>query len=176
MTDDWLQLADAYAANRNGYSRELYDAIADFGVRAGASILDVGCGTGIACEPFIAAGFTVTGVDASPSMLAKAKAHLPDVVFLEGTAEALLFPDERFNTIISAQAYHWFDRRKALSEAHRVLRPGGIVSIWWKHLMNRDPVRELRDQIFHELGEEPPASGLSGGFQEFYASDDFVDQ
>lgn len=170
MTDEWASLAQDYALYRSGYSNELYDFIAQFGLRRGASILDVGCGSGIASEPFAMNGFPVTGVDPSQAMLAAAAQRLPNATFVKGEAEALPFPNERFDVVISAQTFHWVDRARALSEAYRVLRPGGIIAIWWKHLMSTDAVKELRDQVVRSLGKDPVESGLAGGFKEFYAS------
>lgn len=170
MTDEWAALAQDYAIYRSGYSNELYDFIAQFGLRRGASILDVGCGTGIASAPFAMNGFPVTGIDPSPAMLAAAAQRLPNATFVQGEAEALPFPNERFDVVISAQTFHWVDRARALSEAYRVLRPGGIIAIWWKDLMSTDAVREIRDQVFRSLGRDPINSALSGGFKEFYAS------
>lgn len=95
------------------YSNELYDTIADFGLRRGSSILDVRAGDKDASAPFSANGFNVTHVDASES------ARLP-------------FPDERFDVAVSAGPGAWPDRMRALLEMHRVLRRGGIVAIWWK--------------------------------------------
>jgi SAM-dependent methyltransferase len=175
-TDPWTQVAEDYAAHRIGYSNELYDTIAAFGLRRGATILDVGCGTGIAGAPFAANGFPLTGVDTSEAMLAKAKEHYPNASFVEGSAEALPFPNERFDVVISAQVYHLLDRARALAEAHRVLRPGGTIAIWWKQLMSRDAVTDLREATFRELGAEAPVSGLTGGFREFYAAQQFTDQ
>jgi ubiquinone/menaquinone biosynthesis C-methylase UbiE len=176
MTDAWQQLAGEYAAHRSGYSNELYDTIAAFGLRRGAKVLDIGCGTGIASAPFAANGFPVTGVDSSPAMLAKAKERLPNVELVEGSAEKLPFPEERFDVIVSANVFHWLDRSKALAEAQRVLRPGGVLAIWWKQLMDQDAVNELRGRTFHELGMEPPKTGLTGGFREFYASEQLCGQ
>ena len=170
MTDQWAALVHEYATFRSSYSNELYDTIAQFGLRRGATILDVGCGTGIAGEPFVMNGFPVTGVDASESMVAAAAQRLPSATFVQGEAEALPFPNERFDVVISAQSYHWFDRARALAEAYRVMRRGGMIAIWWKHVMADDPVKVLRDDIFRELGTEPAISGLGGGFKEFYAS------
>lgn len=170
MTDEWADLAHDYAGHRSGYSNELYDFIAQFGLRRGASILDVGCGTGIASEPFLMNGFPVTGLDPSPAMLAAATERLPNATFVQGEAEALPFPNERFDVVISAQTFQWVDRARALSEAHRVLRPHGIIAIWWKHVMSTDPVRQTRDEVVRSLGKEPVNSALTGGFKEFYAS------
>jgi ubiquinone/menaquinone biosynthesis C-methylase UbiE len=153
-----------------GYSHELYDAIARFGLRRGATVLDVGCGTGVASEPFAANGFPVTGIDPSDAMLEAAKQRLPHATLVKGEAEALPFPNERFDVAINAQTYHFVDRARALAEAFRVLRRGGIVAVWWKNLMAHDPVKELRDGVFQSVGVEPVEDGLRGGFREFYAS------
>ena len=172
MTDTGFTgaIAQAYDATRSGYSTELYDTIAALGLRRGASILDVGCGTGLASEPFARNGFAVTGVDASEAMLAKARERVPEAEWVVGAAEQLPFPDARFDVTISAQAFHWFDRQKAIAEILRVLKRGGIVAIWWKLLMAEDPVKVIRDRTIAELGFEPPASGLGSGFREFYGA------
>jgi ubiquinone/menaquinone biosynthesis C-methylase UbiE len=170
MTDQWAVLAQEYANYRTGYSNELYDTIAAFGLRRGATILDVGCGTGIASAPFAMNGFPVTGADPSEAMLAQASQRLPNATFIQAEAEALPFPNERFDVVISAQTFHWVDRARALAEAYRVMRRGGMIAIWWKHLMAQDPTKQLRDDLFLELGKQPAESGLSGGFREFYAS------
>lgn len=170
MTDEWAALAQDYASYRSGYSNELYDFIAQFGLRRGATILDVGCGTGIASEPFVMNGFPVTGVDQSEAMLAAAAQRLPSATFVKGEAEALPFPNERFDVVISAQTFHWLDRARALTEAYRVLRHGGMIAIWWKHLMTSDAVKATRDEVFRSLGKEPVNGALTGGFKEFYAS------
>lgn len=169
--DGWAPLVDAYAENRTGYSHELYDTIAAFGLRRGATIVDIGCGTGIASQPFVSNGFAVTGVDSSEAMLAKAAQTLGgNVSLLCATAEALPFPNDRFDVAISAQAFHWFDRAKALAEIHRVLRSGGLLAIWWKHLAAHDSVNLIREEVLRSFTTRTPLSGLSGGFREFYAA------
>lgn len=168
--DAWAELADAYAANRTGYSHELYDTISSFGLRRGATIIDVGCGTGLASQPFAVNGFPVTGVDASEAMLARASELLPNASLVCAPAEALPFPNERFDVALSAQSFHWFDRSRALAEIHRVLRSGGMVAIWWKHLATRDLVSRIRDEVLKMFGGEAIPSRLTGGFKEFYAA------
>lgn len=175
MTDHWTALAHEIATLRSGYSNELYDTIANFGLRRAATILDVGCGTGVAGEPFAANGFPVTGVDPSEAMLAAASQRLPNAAFVKGEAEALPFPNERFDVVISAQTIHWVDRVRALAEAFRVLRRGGLIAVWWKNLMAQDAAKLIRDDVFLSMGKQPVESGLSGGFREFYASQ-FKDQ
>jgi SAM-dependent methyltransferase len=163
-------LAEQYDAGRIGYSLELYNMLLGFGLSQRHHVIDVACGTGIASRPLIENGFRVTGVDSSEPMLAKAKANLPAATWVAGSAEELPFGPDEFDAAISAQAFHHVNRAKALAEIVRVLRPGGIVAIWWKLLTNDDPVKIARDKLAREMGVDPPQSGLRGGFKEFYAS------
>lgn len=166
---DWSAIAEAYDSGRTGYSNELYDTIFASGIPRNASAIDVACGTGLASEPFALNGFTVTGVDASPEMLAFARRRVPEATFVEGQAERLPFPDERFDLALSADAFQWFDKQAALTEIQRVLKRGGVVAIWWKLPMTDDPLVRLRDDVLSEFVNEPPAYGLAG-FREFYAA------
>lgn len=163
-------LSEHYDSGRIGYANELYTTLVEYGLTPASKMLDVACGTGLAAAPFIENNYDVTGVDVSEPMLARARARFPDAAFVQGSAEALPFDDAAFDTAISAQAFHHVDRSAALREMLRVLRPGGIVAIWWKHLMSEDAFKVLRDRIVVELGFEPPVSGLKGGFKEFYAA------
>jgi len=165
---EWSALAEAYDS-RPGYSSELYDTIASFGLTRAASVLDVGCGTGIASEPFALNGFAVTGVDPSQGMLERARTRLPDATLLEGSAERLPFPQARFDLAICADALHLLDRGPALAEMIRVVKPGGTIAIWWRFPMSDDPVNALRNDVLTEFVSEAP-SGSQPGFREFYAA------
>lgn len=153
-----------------GYSNELYDTIAQFGLRRNSTLLDVGCGSGAASEPFARNGIPVTAVDASETALAQARERMPNATFVRASAEQLPFDDGQFDLAISAQVFHGFDRAAALREIHRVLKSGGTVAIWWKVIMWRDPVNQLREAVARELGHEPVPYGLQGSFKAFYAA------
>lgn len=107
--------------------------LAQFPVPPGASILDVGTGTGIALfeamrqsgQPGLA-----VGVDIAPNMvmraIAKAAALGVPARFLVADAEHLPFPDATFDVVICSSAFHWFTNRlRAAREMLRVLKPGG---------------------------------------------------
>ena len=166
--------AAEYQAGRTGYSHDLYNVLVGYGLSQRQRVLDVGCGNGLAGEPLIANDFQVTGVDISEPMLAHARREFPDATWVVGRAEALPFEAGSFDAVVSAQALHHVERTQALQEMLRVLRPGGIVAIWWKHLMGDDPVKHVRDQALIDLGRAPAQAGLAGGFKEFYAAP-FVD-
>ncbi|OPY03458.1 MAG: putative methyltransferase YcgJ [Syntrophorhabdus sp. PtaB.Bin047] len=108
----------------------------------GQHILDVACGPGIpslTAASLVAPGGVVTGIDLAPGMLdiAKKKAEekgISNVVFREGDAEALPFPDDSFDVVLCSHGLvHMTDRMKALQEMRRVLkRMSGTLalSVW----------------------------------------------
>jgi ubiquinone/menaquinone biosynthesis C-methylase UbiE len=104
-------------------------------LQSGEDVLDVGCGTGslaMAAKRRVGTTGSVHGIDASPQMIARArykarKAGL-DVTFANGVAEALPFPDARFDVVLNTVMLHHLGgkaRPVALAEMRRVLRPSG---------------------------------------------------
>jgi arsenite methyltransferase len=105
--------------------------------RAGERILDVGCGPGFYVEELLDAvgpDGAVVGVDGSPQMLAAAAARCGrhgNVAFHQGDATALPVHDASFDAALCVQVLEYVaDPTVALSEMHRVLRPGGRVVVW----------------------------------------------
>jgi SAM-dependent methyltransferase len=89
----------------------------------GERILDVGCGDGALTAKIAAAGASVVGVDASPSMVAAAQALGLDARVLD--AERMMFAGE-FDAVFSNAALHWMhDQPTVLAGIRRSLKPGG---------------------------------------------------
>ena len=90
----------------------------------GERILDLGCGDGQLSARIAATGAKVAGVDASPQMVAAARAH--GIPADEASAESLPYSDQSFDAVFSNAVLHWVrDQDGMLAEVHRVLRPGG---------------------------------------------------
>jgi len=96
----------------------------------GDRVLDVATGTGaVAGEVIARMGCTVVGLDQSPEMLAEARRRLPAVELVEGTAEALPFPDASFDALTFTYLLRYVpDPAATLRELARVVKPGGTVS------------------------------------------------
>jgi SAM-dependent methyltransferase len=92
--------------------------------QAGQRILDLGCGDGQLTGRIAASGASVTGIDASPNMVAAARAR--GLAAEEGAAESLPFADHSFDAVFSNAVLHWVRGQDVMmTEVHRVLRPGG---------------------------------------------------
>ena len=107
------------------------------GARAGARILDVGCGPGFYVAELldeVGAEGSIVGIDRSPQMLAVAARRCQgrgNVQFHEGDATSLPVEDAGFDAALSVQVLEYVaDADAALAELHRVLRPGGRVVVW----------------------------------------------
>ena len=105
-------------------------------VKSGQRVLDVACGTGVLSREVASrtgpTGY-VAGVDPSLGMLAVGKDLAPEIDWKQGVAEALPFPDESFDTVVSQFGLMFFsDRHRAIREMMRVLIPGGrlVVAVW----------------------------------------------
>jgi len=112
-------------------------------IKPGHRVLDVACGTGILARQAAlrlgGEGF-VTGLDASPGMLALAKQLVPTIEWREGTAESLPYDADSFDAVVSQFGLMFFrDRSRALGEMLRVLAPGGRMAVAvWESLDNSE--------------------------------------
>ena len=99
------------------------------------TILDLGCGTGTLTKQLVTLGSKVVGVDSSPSMINKAKEQFENIEFM--VCDALNLPFEKeWDIVFSNAVFHWItDHNALLNNIHKVLKPGGCLSIcgrWWK--------------------------------------------
>ena len=93
-------------------------------------MLDVATGTGLVAERLRARGFTVTGLDQSPEMLAEARRRFGGrVTLVEASADELPFADASFDHLTFTYLLRYVDDPAAtLRELARVVRPGGTIA------------------------------------------------
>ncbi len=121
---------NAFASLTSQMTTPLLDAV---GVTTGVQLLDVATGPGYAAAAATKRGAEVVGVDFAPAMVAEARRRYPTVDFREGDAEDLPFPEASFDAVtMNFGLLHLGRPEQALTEAHRVLRPGGRLgfTVW----------------------------------------------
>ncbi|GGX58982.1 methyltransferase type 11 [Streptomyces minutiscleroticus] len=127
--------AEPYDRARPGYPPELYDDLAELaGVRPGSRVLEAGCGTGRATVPPAGRGCRITAVEAGPRMAAVARRNLAgagavDAEVVTAEFESWPLPEEPFDAVVSATAFHWIDPAVRTAGAADVLRPGGALAV-----------------------------------------------
>lgn len=129
--DLWSARARDYAELQEVQFRPLYESVLHRPEVAGAeSSLDVGCGPGLAAQVFTGKITDVSGVDASAAFIEIARQRLPGRDFRVCEMEALPHGDASFDLVSGFNAFQYAaSPRNALSEARRVLRPGGTIVI-----------------------------------------------
>ncbi len=108
-------------------------------LRAGWRMLDLACGTGVVSRmagPVLGASGSIVASDLNEGMLAEARRHAVEgapVEWYQADAEQLPFDDGEFDAVLCHHGLQFVpDKARAVREARRVLRPGGIaaVSVW----------------------------------------------
>ena len=95
-------------------------------------VLDLCCGSGQSTQFLVLDSSQVTGLDASPRSLQRAKQNVPEAQYVEAYAEAMPFPDDRFDLVHTSAAMHEMEPeqlRQILREVYRVLKPNGIFTL-----------------------------------------------
>ncbi len=93
-------------------------------------VLELGCGSGRDLASWgVPASDEVTGLDIDDSRLVIAKVQFPNRTYLKGAGECLPFDDESFDRVVSTLALPYMNIQKTLAEIHRILVPGGGLSL-----------------------------------------------
>lgn len=152
--DDYLRyFGDALDERAEAEAELIWRLLA---LRPGMEVLDLACGHGRIAGPLAARGCRVTGLDAAPVFLDRARrdaaARGVEVSYVEGDMRELPWTTERFDRVVNwFTAFGYFDDdgdRRVLAEVNRVLRPGGRFAL---ELNNRDRIiRDFRPESVTE--------------------------
>ncbi|HEX4215046.1 MAG TPA: methyltransferase domain-containing protein [Candidatus Dormibacteraeota bacterium] len=136
------RIPDLYDRARPGYPEALFDDLAGLiGLGPGCRVLEIGCGTGQATIPMAERGCHVTAIELGPDTAAFATrklARFADVQVVNAAFESWPLPDEPFDVVLAATAFHWIDPAIRVVRAADALRPGGALVTLSNHHVQGD--------------------------------------
>lgn len=100
----------------------------DLQINPEAKVLDLCCGAGQATQELVKHFSNVTGLDASPIAIKRAKQNVPQSEYVEAFAEKMPFSDRSFDLVITSTAMHEMESeqlQQIIEEVHRILTPEG---------------------------------------------------
>jgi SAM-dependent methyltransferase len=115
-------------------------------------ILEIGCGTGQATALFAPLGKSITCVERGEGLARIAEHNLkafPNVQIVRSRFEDWQGPGSAFDLIISAHAFHWLERDRALVKAAKLLQSSGGIGLFWNRPDESDaPYRKAFDEAY----------------------------
>jgi len=157
-----------YDLARPGYPDELFDDLARLAeLRAGARLLEVGCGTGKATIPLAQRGYQISGLEIGANLAERARQNLAgvaDVQIVRSAFESWRPPaGVTYDMVFDATSWHWVDPAVRYRRAWELLRPGGHLAFWGaSHVFPVDGdtfFGEIQD-VYDEIGEALPAGSV----------------
>ena len=166
--------AEVYERSRPVYPPEAIDRLAhELELTRSCRAMDLGAGTGKLTRLLVPTGAALVAVEPVPAMRRAFTSVLPDVPVVGGLAEALPFADGSFDAVVCAQAFHWFDGRRALPAIHRVLRSRGRLGLLWNVRDESVPWVRALTEIITPYERTAPREKTQAWRRAFSASDLF---
>lgn len=161
--------AALYRAHRPLYPSALFEWLVTLPQRH-EHAWDCATGNGQAAMALAARFQQVTATDASAEQIAQTE-NCANIHYRQATAEDSRLPPGSIDLITVAQAAHWFDLPAFMTEATRVLRPGGVLALWCYGLTRITPsIDQIVDHYYDQVVGAywpPERRHIENGYQDF---------
>lgn len=161
-------VADDYDDVRPTYPDEVYDAIERLMPLAGAHVLELAAGTGVATRQLQDRGADVVAVEPGVPMIQRLRGRSPSAAAVAARAEQLPFRGATFDLACCATAWHWLDAGQVVTQLRHVVRGGGYVALWWANHRHDEAIdwEAAQDAVYARWqlrpGSRPPTdAGVS---------------
>jgi ubiquinone/menaquinone biosynthesis C-methylase UbiE len=141
---DYTTLADAYLKRPDYADAAINAMLLIAGAEKGDKFCDVGAGVAHLTLMLAARSLDVVAVEPNDAMRAngiKRTEKLVNVRWHEGTGEATGQATQAFNMVTFGSSFNVCDRRQALTETARILKPRGWFACMWNHRQLDDPIQ-----------------------------------
>jgi len=130
----WLYdaISRVAAISVGGETRFRQLALQGLTINSDTQVLDLCCGSGQSTQFLVKLSQNVTGLDASPLSLQRARQNVPEASYVEAFAEKMPFADNSFDVVHTSAALHEMQPeqlRQIIQEVYRVLKPGGMFTL-----------------------------------------------
>jgi SAM-dependent methyltransferase len=149
--------ADAYERGRPDFPPEAVQHLIErLGLGPSRTVADLGAGTGKMARLLMTSGARVLAVEPVAAMRTVLRGRAPGVEQVAATAEALPFSRGSLDAAVAAQAFHWFDARRALASLAEVIAEDGGLGMVWNVRDEHEPwVRAITEIIEPYRGDTP---------------------
>ena len=153
---DFTNLAKAYV-NRPAYSQTVLTCLVRHidVPRADLTFADVGAGTGKLTHMLLDLGLSGYAVEPNEAMRQEGMVYCGTgarLAWFAGSAEATGLPDRSIDWVAMASSFHWPDTARALTEFHRILRPGGFFTVLYNPRdLDNDPLQKAIDDAIKAI-------------------------
>jgi ubiquinone/menaquinone biosynthesis C-methylase UbiE len=147
-----------YEKRRPNYGTELFkDVIKYAEITMDRFLLEVGCGTGQATEPFLKTKCKVTAVELGENLASFTREKFKvykNFNCVRSAFEDYECDDNKFDMLYSATAFHWIPDEIGYKKAYRIIKSGGTIALFWNRPSPNDkdnPVHQKIQSIYREL-------------------------
>lgn len=128
------QAAHDYQEGRPGYPEAVFTLLRErCGLGPGSRVLEIGPGSGQATMPILSLGARVTAVEPGAALAdhLRARAGEADLQVIVARFEDAELPEDGFDLVVSATAFHWVTPDVGYDKAASALRDDGWLAVWW---------------------------------------------